>query len=92
MVADGSHELSSSTSVPSGLVLAQSWNGVDIQAETRSRAAKNGLGQSVHEWLETYLSAQPRRGKHRLDPLERWFRRDSGLRRDRDSPDGPGGC
>lgn len=56
---------SSSTSVPSGLVLAQSWNGVDIQAETRSRAAKNGLGQSVHEWLETYLSAQPRRGKHR---------------------------
>ena len=53
------------TSLPAGLVLAQSWDGVDITAETKTRAASNGVGISVHEWLENYLGSQPRRGRHR---------------------------
>lgn len=56
---------SAPTGVPAGLILTEDWNGVDIQAETRKRAKANGTGRSVHEWLETYLCAQPRRGKHR---------------------------
>ena len=50
---------------PSLVVADSSWSGVDITAETRQRAATNGIGISVHEWTERYLSAQPMRGRHR---------------------------
>lgn len=56
---------STSTAIPTGLVVVENWSGVDIEAETKSRAATNGRGISVHEWLETYLVSLPRRGKHR---------------------------
>ncbi|MDX8141534.1 DEAD/DEAH box helicase family protein [Lentzea sp. BCCO 10_0061] len=42
-----------------------SWTGVDLEAETRKKAAENGKGRSIHEELETYLNGQPRRGRHR---------------------------
>ena len=53
------------TSLPAGLVSAQLWDGVDITAETKTRAGSKKVGISVHEWLEGYLRSQPRRGRHR---------------------------
>jgi hypothetical protein len=41
------------------------WTGVDLEAETRKKAAENGKGRSIHEELETYLNGQPKRGRHR---------------------------
>jgi len=52
-------------SLPGGLVIAHSWTGVDIEAETRRKATSRGLGVSVHEWLETFLVGRARRGRHR---------------------------
>ncbi len=51
--------------IPSGLVRRETWTGVDITAETKARAIKNGRGISVHEWTENYLRSRPRRGRHR---------------------------
>lgn len=59
-------------SLPSGLVVAETWSGVDIQAETHRRAALNGIGISVHEWVEGYLCNRPKRGRHR------WILRNDG--------------
>jgi len=39
--------------------------GTNIRAETRPAAARAGRGISVHEALEAYLIARPRRAKHR---------------------------
>src|SRR5690606_9681000 len=50
---------------PAGLLAPMSWTGVDIRAETRARAVSNGIGISIHEWLETHLINLPKRGKHR---------------------------
>jgi superfamily II DNA or RNA helicase len=41
------------------------WDDIDIQAETRSAAARRGVGRSVHEALEEFLVGQPRRARHR---------------------------
>jgi len=43
----------------------QPWVGVDLLSETRATAAARGTGISIHEALECYLSAQPRRRRHR---------------------------
>jgi hypothetical protein len=45
--------------------LAWKREGVDIEAEPRAAAARRGKGQSVHEALEHYLLARPRRARHR---------------------------
>ena len=47
-------------------VVSYDWagNGVDITAETRSKALEHGEGVSIHEGLERYLLAQPQ--------TERW--------------------
>jgi superfamily II DNA or RNA helicase len=48
-------------------ILSHDWAaaGVDIRAETRARAVERGVGISVHEELENYLCAQPRREQFR---------------------------
>lgn len=51
--------------LPPGLLTTATWSGVDIEAETKRKAASNKKGISIHEWLEDYLSRQPKRGKHR---------------------------
>jgi superfamily II DNA or RNA helicase len=51
--------------LPRDLLSPHNWVGVDICAETRTKAATGGIGKSVHEALEEYLEAQPRRGKRR---------------------------
>ena len=53
------------SSLPDGLVSTHDWTGVDIQAETRAKAASRGKGLSVHEWVEAHLVTQPRRSRHR---------------------------
>jgi hypothetical protein len=42
-----------------------SWEGVDLEAETRKKAEEKKLGRSIHEELETYLRDEPKRAKHR---------------------------
>jgi hypothetical protein len=54
-----------SRTLPAGLITSAEWAGVDIEAESRRSATARAKGMSVHEWLENYLAAQPRRGKHR---------------------------
>ncbi|MEZ5079640.1 MAG: hypothetical protein R2878_03065 [Thermoleophilia bacterium] len=51
--------------VPPGLIEARDWTGVDIQAETRRKAAENAVGISIHERAEEMLSTRPLRGKRR---------------------------
>jgi hypothetical protein len=51
--------------LPAGLVSALPWDNVDITAETKAKAASNGIGISVHEWLENHLRSRPRRGRRR---------------------------
>jgi hypothetical protein len=60
------------TSLPDGLVVAEAWAGVDIRAETHQRATQNGVGVSVHEWVESYLCGRAPRGRHR------WILRNDG--------------
>lgn len=50
---------------PDDLLQVVDWPGVDIASETSGKAAQRGLGISIHEWLEGYLAARPRRGTHR---------------------------
>lgn len=58
--------------LPAGLVITETWTGVDIGAETHERAALNGIGVSVHEWVEGYLCQRPKRGRYR------WILRNDG--------------
>lgn len=60
------------STLPDGLVQSVPWTGVDIQAETHRRAAVNGVGISVHEWIERHLVARPLRG------ASRWIIRNDG--------------
>jgi len=60
------------TVLPPGLVVTEAWAGVDIEAETHQKAAANGIGVSVHEWVETHLRGRPLRGRHR------WILRNDG--------------
>lgn len=55
----------SRVAVPEDLVTTHDWSGVDLRSETPSSAAKRGVGISVHEWLERYLTGRVRRGTHR---------------------------
>ena len=41
------------------------WTGVDLKAESRRIATKRKLGISIHESLESYLTAAPKRRKRR---------------------------
>lgn len=41
------------------------WSHVDFRAETKKQAETRGKGQSIHEALESYLLAKPRRARHR---------------------------
>ena len=54
-----------SRAIPTGLLNAYDWAGVDITAETPARAIRHGIGRSVHEALADYLRAQPRNARHR---------------------------
>lgn len=54
-----------SWSIPRGLISEQTWVNVNIEAETKKKAAEKGAGSSIHEWLEEYLKAQPLRGRQR---------------------------
>jgi len=51
--------------LPPNMLHEHDWPRIDIGAETRSTATKRGRGRSVHEALEEYLLAAPRRGRHR---------------------------
>ncbi|WBQ04413.1 DEAD/DEAH box helicase [Kribbella sp. CA-293567] len=53
------------TSLPPVLYRSLPWLGVDLEAETKKKAAEKMVGRSIHEELETYLQAQPKRAKHR---------------------------
>lgn len=53
------------TTLPPNLVEPVTWHGVNIRAETKARALQLGAGMSIHEWLENYLIAQPKRGRRR---------------------------
>jgi superfamily II DNA or RNA helicase len=64
------HLLTDSRTPSQGLPLTKlepfAWSpGTNIEAETRRAAAAAGAGVSVHEALEAYLIARPRRAKHR---------------------------
>jgi len=51
--------------LPPNLLVDRDWPGVDITAETKRTAGRHGQGKSIHESLEDYLQAKPRRAKHR---------------------------
>jgi len=53
------------TSLPQLTYTSLSWQGVNQEAETKKKAAEKKLGWSIHEELEKYLIAQPKREKHR---------------------------
>jgi len=55
----------SRTQLPADLIKTTGWAGVDRTAETRATALDHAIGISVHERLEQYLAALPRRAKHR---------------------------
>ena len=71
--------------IPSGLADA-----VDrLQAAVDLRIRELEAHWTVSSGI-SYLTRPAEAGQASLDPLERWLRRDSGLRRDRDSRDGSG--
>lgn len=55
----------SRTQLPADLIKTTGWAGVDRTAETKATAISHAIGMSVHERLEQYLVALPRRAKHR---------------------------
>lgn len=54
-----------SRALPDEFLEPLDWTGVNIRAETRSRASKHARGISVHERLERYLSSGATRRAHR---------------------------
>ncbi|MBM7770060.1 superfamily II DNA or RNA helicase [Actinokineospora baliensis] len=56
---------STTRSLPNMEFSTLGWTGVNLEAETRKKAAEKGDGRSIHEELENYLNGQPKRGRHR---------------------------
>jgi len=56
---------STKTGLPPITLVPDPWTGVDITAETRATATAHARGQSVDEYIEAYLLARPRIGRHR---------------------------
>lgn len=59
------HSLEPRNDLPQVDYVQVPWSGVDMTAETRAVAARKAAGISIHEELENYLIAQPKRARHR---------------------------